>query len=116
MRYMRGRYGIILLDGTEVIFRIYEISDREWRLFHYHSAIIEPSTEHRIQASDIMEIIGDFFATDYAQHIAEWRIGSRDLSTKLISELAHALDIRIENLSLHREQELLCKGIFTELW
>jgi len=110
---MRGRHGIILLEETEVIFRIYETTDQEWKLFHYHSSTIEPSHH---QANTIMEIIGDFFSTDYAQHIAEWKIGSRNLSIKLTQELARALDIPIENLSLHREQELLCKGIFTELW
>ncbi len=114
IRCMR-RHGIILLDETEVIFRIYETNDQEWKLFHYHSSTILPSSQ-RIQASTFMEILGDFFSTDYAQHIGDWKIGSRNLSTKLTQELAHALDIPIENLSLHREQELLCKGIFTELW
>ena len=33
MYYQRS--GIILLDDTELIFRIYETTDHEWKLFHY---------------------------------------------------------------------------------
>lgn len=106
-----SRHGVILLDETEIIFRIYETTDREWKLSHYHSAIV-PSFE----TNDILEIIGDFFTTDYAQHIEEWKIGSRHYPKKVINELSQTLSVTIENISLHREQELLCKGMFTELW
>ncbi len=109
---MNPHYGVILLDEAEIIFRIYEITDHEWKLFHYHSSIISPPFE----TSDILEIIGDFFATEYAQHIAEWKICSRHHPKKLLNELSQALALRIEDVSLHREQELICKGMFTELW
>ena len=110
---MNRRHGVILLDEAEIIFRIYETTDREWKLFHYHSSLLSSES---IEASDILEIIGDFFATDYAQHIAEWKICSRNHPKKLLRELSQALTIRIEDMSLHREQELICKGMFTELW
>lgn len=113
---MRQRHGVILLDDSEIIFRIYETTDAEWKLSHYYSSIIKSSSPQQIQANDILEIIGDFFATEYAQHIAEWKIGSRHLSTTLTHEISRTLDIPIENISKLREQELLCKGIFTELW
>jgi len=111
---MKRRHGVILLDDGEIIFRIYETTDHEWKLFHYHSSVL-PIT-HEIEVSDVLEIIGNFFATEYAQHIAEWKICSRRHPKKLIEEISQALTLSIEDISLHREQELICKGMFTELW
>jgi len=109
---MSRHHGIILLDETEIIFRIYETTDYEWKLFHYYSSIIKPTAD----TNDILEIIGNFFTTEYAQHIAEWKICSRLHLKKLLGDLSQALNIPIEDISIHREQELLCKGMFTELW
>ena len=114
MRVMDRRHGVILLDDTEIIFRIYETTDHEWRLYHYHSSLLPIS--HSIETIEVLEIIGNFFITEYAQHIAEWRMCSRHHPKKLIREIEHALSITVEDVSLHREQELLCKGMFTELW
>jgi hypothetical protein len=110
---MDRRHGMILLDDNEVIFRIYETSDREWKLLHYHSTLITSSSD---DVENLLEIIGSFFSTEYAQHIAEWKICSRHHAKQLLRELSRALSISIEDLSVHREQELLCKGMFTELW
>src|SRR5437762_1060404 len=101
MRCM-SRRGVILLDETEIIFRIYETTDHDWKLFHYYSSLLTSSD--RLKLSDVLEIIGDFFATEYAQHIAEWKICSRHHPKKLAQELAYALAINVENISLHREQ------------
>lgn len=109
---MDRHHGLILLDETEIIFRIYETTAHEWKLFHYHSSDIP----YEVDANDILEIIGDFFTTEYAQHIAEWKMCSRHHPKKLLMDLSHVLNITIEDMSLHREQELLCKGMFTELW
>ncbi|HWY79205.1 MAG TPA: hypothetical protein VNW29_02505 [Candidatus Sulfotelmatobacter sp.] len=111
---MRKRNGVILLDESEIIFRIYETTNHEWKLFHYYSSLLPPPT--LVQINDILEIIGDFFTTEYAQHIAEWKICSRHYPIQLVNNLSHALAITIEDINLHREQELLCKGMFTELW
>lgn len=104
-------YGLILLDETEIIFRIYETSEQEWKLYHYHTALL-----HSIEIMAILEIIGDFFATDFAQHIAEWKICSRHYPKDLVHEISYTLSIDIEDISYYREQELLCKGMLTELW
>lgn len=110
---MNGRYGVIFLDETEIIFRIYETSEHEWKLAHYHSSLF---LSQETQTNDILEIIGNFFATEYAQHIAEWKMCSRNHPKKILNELTRTLAIPIEDISLHREQELICKGMFTELW
>lgn len=111
---MYRRHGIVLLDEREIVFRIYETSNTEWKLFHYHSALLPAN--HTVEASDLLEIIGGFFSTEYAQHIAEWKICSRHLSHEIIHDVSQALAINVEDLNLNREQELLCKGMFTELW
>lgn len=107
-----GRHGIIFLDDTEIIFRIYETTELEWKLSYYYSAPLPPSFE----ASDILEIIGNFFSTEYAQHIADWKMCSRHHPKKMVLDLSRTLAIDIEDISPHREQELICKGMFTELW
>ena len=111
---MSLRHGVVLLDDREIIFRIYDTTDREWRLFYYHSAPLP--TTRPLEPSDLLEVIGNFFSTEYAQHIAEWKICSRNYPKKLTNDLSRALAIAIENISPHREQELICKGMFTELW
>jgi len=110
---MFRRYGIIFLDDNEIIFRIYETTDNEWKLFHYHSSLL-PS--QKTDETIVLEIIGNFFASEYAQYIHEWKICSRHYTKKLIQELSKVLAITVEEISLHREQELICKGMFTELW
>jgi hypothetical protein len=114
---MKRRYGVILLDSTELIFRIYEADDKEWKLVHYHSAKLFTMTpEGEIRVTDIMEVIAEFLTTQYAQHIAEWKVCSRHIPTAITEELERGIGFKIENITPLREQELLCKGMFTELW
>lgn len=114
---MNHRYGVILLDSTELIFRIYEANTKDWRLVHYHSAkLFTMSAKGEILITDIMEVIAEFLTTQYAQHIAEWKVCSRHLPLNMIQDLQKGLGFKIENITPLREQELLCKGMFTELW
>lgn len=105
---------MVLIDQEEILFRIYLTSQTEWKLYHFHSSLLPK--DKSLETSDILESIGSFFSSDYAQHIAEWKICTRHLPQSLCQDITRALAIPVENLSLHREQELLCKGMFTELW
>lgn len=110
-------YGIIFLFLTNFdkkTVRIYETTDHEWRLFHYHSSLL-PAAQP-VEVKNVLEIIGDFLATEYAQHIEEWKICSRQYSKKFTRDISRALNMTVEDISIHREQELICKGMFTELW
>lgn len=114
---MRRRHGIVLLDSTEIVFRIYEISEKEWKLIHFHSAKLFTLTpEGEIRTADILELIAEFLTTQYAQHIAEWKICSRHLPDAMIKDIEKGVGFKVEAISPQREQELLCKGMFTELW
>jgi hypothetical protein len=63
-----------------------------------------------------METIADVFSESFAQDVMTWKICSRFIADTLLEEVSSAIDIEIENLQKLREQELLCKGMFTELW
>jgi Zn-dependent M16 (insulinase) family peptidase len=105
---MRERYGVILFDSSNLIVRIYETNTRSWKLVYY----FEKSLELHL----ISDVILDFFASPYAQHIAEWKVCSRNTEEFITSTMTKMTGIPIETLTLAREQELLCKGMFTELW
>lgn len=114
---MSHRYGIILIDNTEIVFRIYEADDKEWKLVHYHSAKLFTITpQGEIKSADILEVIAEFLTTQYAQHIAEWKICSRNIPAYMVEDVEKGVGFKIEVITPHREQELICKGMFTELW
>jgi hypothetical protein len=117
IRHMRHRYGIILLDSTDIIFRIYEVVEKEWKLIHFHGAKLFTLTpEGEIKPADILEVIAEFMTTQYAQHIAEWKICSRHIPIPLVKDVERGVGFKVEAITPQREQELLCKGMFTELW
>jgi len=114
---MKEKYGVLLLDKAEIIIRIYETNQKEWKLLYYQSMELPPrELTTDTQASPIIETIAEFLVSDYAQNVIEWRTCARNISDTVIRDVASSTNFRIENLTLLREQELLCKGMFTELW
>lgn len=114
---MAERFGIILLDGAELIIRIYETNNKEWKLIHYLSKNLQGSKPDFIVSNDTIALtIADIFASNYSRHIAEWKICARNVSKSLSLEIQKLISLPIEYLTPAREQELLCKGMFTELW
>lgn len=110
IRYMKERYGIIFVDRTQVILRVYETDNKEWKLLQYQER------ELTIEKNDIADVITELLSLPYSQHIAEWKACSRNLSETLLSNITLATGLQVERLSKLREQELICKGVFTELW
>ena len=114
---MKDFYGVILIDGSEVILRVYQIDDKKWQLFYYTSRdLVDKKREKNINAYDIAEIVADLFSTTHVQTVIEWKIFSRKITREIAAEIALALGLKIEHLENRREQELICKGAFTELW
>ncbi len=114
---MRQKYGILLLEPTEIIMRIYEADNKEWKLFHYQSKQVK--NEEKLSYNELMpivEILNGFFASEYAQHVGEWKACARFMPQPFIQTISSATGLVIENLSHLREQELLSKGMFVELW
>jgi len=114
---MKDSYGILLLDKSEIVLRVYQVDDKEWRLLHYFSKHIPdvPQTKSTNPIT-LIEFIIDFLAKPATQDVMEWKICSRGLPEETVKIIAQATGLPIENLRTIREQELLCKGMFTELW
>ncbi len=114
---MEGQFCIILLDKIEVIIRLYEATNQEWKLTHYQSKHLEiPSENSEIDASLIIEVLAEFLSSEEAKVVNDWRICARSLPQPLLQDVSKATGFPVENLTPAREQELICKGMFTELW
>lgn len=117
MRDVIEFFGIILVDGSEIVLRIYNIDNKQWQLVHYTNRdLIDTKEEKKITAYDIAEVIADLFSTTYTHKVVEWKICTRDITRETAVEIAQATGLKVEHLERVREQELLCKGLFTEFW
>lgn len=113
---MKQKFGIILLENMQLIIRIYEADNAEWRLLHYHDNDFPFEKDEAKKAIAISQKIADFLTTEPAQHVVEWKTCARQLPQPVVNKISSVTGLPIENLTPLREQELLCKGIFTELW
>lgn len=111
---MVDSYGVLLLDGSEVIIRIYRVENDEWKLNYYFTRSM-PS-EKELSVRDLAEVLAEVFTTAEARDVIEWKICSRGINDEIIHNASTAIGIQIEALNKAREQELLSKGMFTELW
>ncbi len=110
-------FGIIFVDDSEIVLRVYTIQDKKWQLIYYTSRdLLDKKREKIITPYTIAETIADLFSTKYVQKVVEWKICTRGITRETASEIAHATGLKIEHLERVREQELLCKGLFTEFW
>lgn len=110
-------FGIIFVDNTEIILRIYSIDFNNWQLVHYTSRdLLDKKREKKITPYDLAETIADLFSTTYTHKVIEWKICTRGITRDSAAEIAHATGLKVEHLERTREQELLCKGLFTEFW
>ena len=111
-------FGIILVDNTEIVLRVYTIDEnKQWQLTHYTSIdLLDKKREKLITTQTIAEVIADLFSTTYVQKVVEWKICTRGLTREKTAEIVRTTGLKIEYLEIIREQELLCKGLFTEFW
>jgi hypothetical protein len=113
---MKEKYGIIFVDQNTIIVRIYETNELEWRLIYYVNKPLPISNPAEQDTGIYAEAIADLLSTPELQHIAEWRVFTRSIAPTIVSDLRTATGLKIEALTPLREQELLCKGMFTEFW
>jgi hypothetical protein len=111
---MIQRVGILLLEKSEVVIRIYEVDEKEWRLLHYQCIQLQsPDGKH---STLIIESLADFLASNDSMQVSEWKLAARGISHEDTAQISSAVGLHIESINPLREQELLCKGLFTELW
>jgi hypothetical protein len=114
---MIQKFGVILLEKPEIIIRIYEADNKEWRLIHYQSIPMQFSLhDEELSTRATIMTLSEFLISSDAEHVTEWKTCARGFNHRLIREISLTLGLTIENLTVLREQELLCKGMFTELW
>lgn len=114
---MKESFGMFLLDEAEIILRIYEVDSHEWRLLHYfRHDLADQKRESKITAHDFTEVIVDFLSKHISKNITDWKFCSRGIADTTINEIVEATGFHIERLHRSREQELISKGMFTELW
>lgn len=104
------RTGIILIDTTTIIFRIYEYTNDTLELFYFSEKYFDETSN----TDDVALLVANFFSSRYADHIAEWKICARNAEAYITNEIELLTGIPIEYLTPTREQELLCKGILSE--
>jgi hypothetical protein len=108
--------GIVLLDKSEIVLRVYQIDGTEWRLFNYFKKSISPDTPRKEFPSALSYIVKEIIASSFTRQVSQWRICSRRINKAMLTQIAQEIGMSIEPLSYPREQELLSKGMFTELW
>lgn len=108
---MRKTFGIILLEHTTIVLRIYETDMKEWKLTHYKSATLASGDNARM-----IQGLNDLMIDSSEPKVTAWKIGARDLPFEKLQVIASAISLPIESLTQLREHELISKGMFTELW
>jgi hypothetical protein len=101
---MNGKIGIIFIDTTEVIATVYE---RDHDLTPFEK-------DKKMQVPEIVEIFANISFSQIQTHVSCWKICARNVPEDLVHQVAIAIGLPSELLTLSREQELLCKGILQE--
>lgn len=117
MRLMSREVGIILLDNTEVVVRLYALpTNGSWKLLHSATPDLTQFAAHKpVSHFDIIETIANTFHLAHQYHITSWKICARGLSPETLEQVLQVTNYTIEDLTLVREQDLLCRGILAEL-
>ena len=107
---MIEKYGVIWIDGDEVIVQVYEKFPDKWKLFHHSDYDLATFTpERKPSISEIVEVIAASLASSYASHVIDWRIFARNIEEEKLLEISTSTSIEGELLTLQREQDLLSK-------
>lgn len=113
---MEGKIGIILLDTTEVVFFTFKQQANSWTIVEKQTYDLTPLNKgESLQASEIVEIIANITFSQIPHHVTQWKMCARDVFEPILEEVIRATSMAAESLTLSREQELLCKGLLTEI-
>jgi hypothetical protein len=113
---MSAKIGIILLDTTEVIFTVFQHNTSSWSILLKQTYDLTPLEKGQsLQAAEIIEVIANITFSQITEHVAQWKICARGIFEPLAMEIQRATSMPTELLTLSREQELLCKGLLTEV-
>lgn len=109
--------GAVLIEKNEIIMHIYGVDE------HGHQNLLDSKRrayqpEKKTADSDaitILQTIADFLDEGSSYHIVDWKICARGTSADTLTDIAQATGLKVELLDPRREQELLLRGMTTEL-
>lgn len=108
-------YGIILIDGQEVVIYFFKYN-RDNRLIILNTITYDLASSDitkPAETADILAVIMSVFLS-HKGIVQEWSLSSRGVSRDVVDDVSKTLGIPSEILSLQREHELICKGLAME--
>jgi hypothetical protein len=111
---MRGiKVGVLLLDGAEVIIRIYHVDhDNGFTLmFAQDRDLYTFDIRKPIMLMDVVEMFANALFQAPVKDVDVWQLVSRNVPDDFAYSLEHSIKQHIEHLSLREEQELICQGV-----
>lgn len=107
---MSNRSGVIFLDGSLVIIRIYELSDNEFRLVADSVFdLFGHGVGQLLEEAKAIEIIGQAMGVGFG--FSRWRIYARNLPAKMTRNISVATGQMVKELTPYLEKEFLCLGM-----
>src|SRR4029079_11753428 len=95
-------YGIILLERTEIIIRVYEVNKKEWKLIHYQNVALKqrvaPAVQQESLVEEISSLLATFFTTDNARYVTQWKAGARGISQSTVNAVSSTLGLELDNI------------------
>lgn len=115
---MNEKRGVIFLDGTEVVTGIYTLNrDIRWtRLYFRVEDLVKFNPQVPVDPGEIIERITDTLLIGIKLNIKDWKIISRNLPEESFNQISQATKLKIKNLDLAGEQELICQGVLNEVF
>lgn len=113
---MNDRRGIIFLDGTEVVVGIYGLNrDLRWTKLYYRVEDLA-KVQTPVDPVDIIEKIADTLFFGVKLNIKDWKIISRNLPEESFNKISQVTKLKIKDLDLAGEQELICQGLLNMVY
>lgn len=114
---MRKRIGIILLDNTDVIVAIFTLNrSLKWeKIFYQTRDLTKFESEKPPDYLRIVETLAEILLFGLKLDIKNWQVLSRNLSHEILKQISQVTKLKIKNLNLALEQELICRGVLSEL-
>lgn len=109
---MRGPFGVILLEKNEVILHVYTFSvSTQFQLLLDYRRPVTKSTED----ISILEEFIHALHKGSLYNVVDWKLCARNIHPSITDDLKAMTGLSIEHLTRDYEQNLILKGMTTEL-
>jgi len=116
MKNGKSAIGLVLIDFTEVIVKIYQKTEKAgWKVEYSNSRDLATFKEPPLKATEAASYISEQSFSRSGLSVGEWRIVARNVTDEVAEEIGLITGVEVEKLTLIREQELLFEGLSREL-